>query len=405
MSLCIMQYTVCPKQKSPSPSSSRLRLFESIRGSKSQAQRRLHELLLSVEQNAYVKPTRLTVAEFLEEWLQDYAKSNTAPRTYERYEEIVRVHLTPALGSIPLSDLQPQHIQKYYSQALESGRRDGKGGLSALTVHKHHRVLYESLKYGVRQGILVRNPAEAVTQPHGQSKELAMVGANPVQLILEASKETPYYALFFTKAYTGLRRGELVGLRWGDIDLEKATLSVVQTLQQLRNGEYILREPKSKRSRRQIALSPSLVIMLWDHRMKQEQARRLLGKTLAHTDLVFSHADGRPFRPNSVTRALQVIAESVGLKGVRLHDLRHAHATILLQQGVHPKIVQERLGHSSVATTLDIYSHVLPGLQEAAARRFDEGLESALTKPQVPEVLEKNVGKMSANLPPREVLG
>ena len=119
---------------------------------------------------------------------------------------------------------------------------------------------------------------------------------------------------------------------------------------------------------------------------------------------MFSHPDGRPFRPNSVGRAFQVIAESVGLNGIRLHDLRHAHATVLLQQGVHPKIVQERLGHSSVATTLDIYSHVLPGLQEAAARRFDEGLESALAKAQVAEVVEENVGKMSAILPSKEVL-
>ncbi len=307
----------------------------------------------------------------------------------------MRVHLIPAFGSFPLLALQPHHIQKYYAQALETGRRDGKGGLSALTVHKHHRILYESLRYGVRQGILVRNPAEAVTPPHGQSKKPAMVGANHVQLILEAAKETPYYALFFTNVYTGLRRGELLGLRWGDVDLEKSTLSVVQTLQQLRNGEYIFREPKSKRGRRQIALSPSLAVLLWEHQLKQEHTRKLLGKPLAPTDLVFSRPDGKPLRPNTVSRALQEIARSIGLWGVRLHDLRHAHATILLQQGVHPKIVQERLGHSTVATTLDIYSHVLPGLQEAAARRFDEGLESALTEAQVAEVLGQNVGKFA----------
>jgi integrase len=382
----------------------RLRHFESIKGTKKDAQRRLHELLHAVEKGAYVKPTQLTVAQFLEEWLRDYARTNTAPRTFERYEEIVRGHLIPAFGLLPLLALQPQHIQKYYAKALESGRRDGKGGLSALTVHKHHRILYESLRYGVRQGILVRNPAEAVTPPHGQSRELTMLGAKRVQLILDAAKETPYYALFFTQAYTGLRRGESLALRWGDVDLEKSTLSVEQTLQQVRSGEYIFRAPKTKHSRRQIALSPSLAILLWDHRLKQEHARKLLGKPLSPTDLVFSHFDGRPFRPNSVTRALQVIAESVGLKGIRLHDLRHAHATIMLQQGVHPKIVQERLGHSSVATTLDIYSHVLPGLQEAAARRFEEGLESALAEAKAIEVVEKNVGKMSARLPLQEVL-
>jgi integrase len=379
----------------------RLRHFESVEGSKRDAQRRLHELLHALEQGSYVKPRRLTVSQFLEEWLQDYVRPNTAPNTCERYETIVRSHLIPAIGSLPLLALQPHHIQKYYSQALESGRWSGKGGLSPLTVCKHHRVLYESLKYGVRQGTLARNPAEAVTPPHGQSKEFITLGAKQVQLILDASKETLYHTLFFTKVYTGLRRGELLGLRWCDIDLEKSTLSVLQTLQHLPDGKYIFREPKSKHSRRQIALSPSLAVLLWEHKMKQDHARQLLGKHLQLTDLVFSHPDGRPFRPNTVSRAFQQIARTVGLKGVRLHDLRHAHATILLQQGVHPKIVQERLGHSSISTTLDIYSHVLPGLQEAAARRFEEGLESTLTETQVAEVLEK----MSAKLPAEEVLG
>jgi hypothetical protein len=145
------------------------------------------------------------------------------------------------------------------------------------------------------------------------------------------------------------------------------------------------------RSPRHIA--PAGLVMLLKHRLKQEHARQLLGKPLVPTDLVFSHPDGRPFRPNSVTRAFKVIAESVGLKGIRLHDLRHAHATIMLQQGIHPKIVQERLGHSSVATTLDIYSHVVAGLQEAAARRFEEGLESALTEAQATEVRQKMSAK------------
>jgi len=147
-----------------------------------------------------------------------------------------------------------------------------------------------------------------------------------------------------------------------------------------------------------IALSPSLAIVLWEHRLKQEHARRLLGKSLEPMDPVFSVPDGRPIRLNTVTRAFQTIAQSLGLKGVRLHDFRHAHATILLEQGIHPKIVQERLGHSSVSTTLDIYSHVLPGLQEAAARRFEEGLESAPTKEQT-EVPQENVGKVLAKLP------
>jgi len=377
----------------------RLRHFESITGRKGDAQKRLSELLVSVEQGTYVKPNRLTVAQFLEEWLRDYVRTNTAPRTAERYDEIVRVHLVPALGSLPVRALRPEHIQRYYSKALQSGRRDGKGGLSALTVHHHHRVLYEALRYGVRHGMFVRNVAEAVDPPRPESKELAVLSANEVQLILNAAEKTPYYALFFTMAYTGMRRSEALGLRWCNVDLETSTLSVAQTLHQLRNGEYLFREPKSKRSKRQIALPPSLAILFWQYRLKQEHAHTLLGKVLTPGDLVFSHLDGRPLRPNSITRAFQTIAESVGLKGVRLHDLRHAHATILLEQGVHPKIVQERLGHSSVSTTLDIYSHVVPGLQEAAARQFDEGMKSIEHEQQVGRVFESDVGKMSAFLP------
>ena len=157
-------------------------------------------------------------------------------------------------------------------------------------------------------------------------------------------------------------------------------LSVVQTLQQLRNGQHIFRQPKTKLGQCQIALSPSLAITLWEHQLKQEHTRKLLGKPLTADSLVFCHPGGSPFRPNSITRALQVIAKSVGLKGVRLHDLRHAHATVLLQQGVHPKIVQERLGHSTISITLDTYSHVAPGLQEAAANRFDEAITTKYNK-------------------------
>jgi len=392
-------WEVCIDIGTDPQSGKRRRHFESIRGSKRGAQKRLAELMVSIDKGSYVRPKRLTVAQYLEQWLQGYVVTNTAPRTRERYEEIVRVHLIPALGSLQLSALQPEHIERYYANALESGRRDGKGGLSALTVHKHHRVLYEALKHGVKHSILVRNPAQAADPPNPSNKELTMIGLEKVRLLLDAAKGTLYYAAFFTAVYTGLRRGELLGLRWCDVDLDLATLSVVQTLQQLRGGEYIFRPPKSRRGRRQIALSPSLAIMLRQHRARQEDAQKFLGKRPAPTDLVFSHADGTPVRPDSITRAFKAIAQSLGLDGVRLHDLRHAHATLMLQQGVHPKIVQERLGHSSVATTLDIYSHVLPGLQEAAARRFEEGLQSASPASQAADVLEENVGKMSATLP------
>ena len=207
-----------------------------------------------------------------------------------------------------------------------------------------------------------------------------------MRVVLQAAKDTPYYPCIFTAVYTGLRRSELLGLRWYDIDLDLATLSVVQTLHQLKNGTYVFGKPKTKGSRRMIALSPSLAILLREHKAKQQFDRMLLGKPLSLTDLVFSHPDGSPLRPNTVSRAFERLARPLGFQGIRFHDLRHAHATLMLRQGVHPKIVSERLGHSSVAITLDIYSHVLPGLQESAARRFEESLQPSSPDTEASEV-------------------
>jgi len=353
-----------------------------VKGTKKDAERKLAELMHQVDTGTFIKPARLTVADYLKQWLQDYVAVNTSPRTHERYSEIVNLHLVPALGSIALMNLQPQHIQDCYAKALKSGRRNGKGGLSAFTVHKHHRVLFEALRHGVKRGLLIRNAAEAVDPPRPKFKEMSTLGPDEAHAFLEAARETPYYTLFHTALYTGLRRSELLGLRWCDVDLEMATLSVVQTLHRLRNGEYLVSQTKSRRSRRLVALPPSSAIMLREYREAQEATRSLIGVPLLTTGLVFSHPDGRPYRPDSVSRAFVTLAKAVGLNGVRFHDLRHTHATLMLRQGVHPKIVSERLGHSSVAITLDTYSHVVPGLQEKAARQFEEGLQR--TFPETP---------------------
>ena len=346
-----------------------------VRGTKRDAERESRAILTRLETGAYIKPTRLTVGGYLEQWLQGYVSSNTGPRTRERYIEIAHAHLVPALGSILLTALRPQHIQDYYAKALESGRRDGKGGLSAQTVHHHHRVLYEALKHAVKHGILIRNVAEAVDPPRPEHKEMATLWPETVNSLLDAARRIPYYTLFYTALYTGLRRSELLALRWCHVDLDFATLSVVETLHQLHNREFVFRQPKSKRGRRQIALSPSLALLLRQHRAEQEVSRKLLGLELSPSDLVFSQPDGSPLQPDSITQAFTRLARSVGLCGVRFHDLRHTHATLMLRHGIHPKIVSERLGHSTVAITLDTYSHVLPGLQEAAAQRFEEGLQ------------------------------
>jgi integrase len=368
----------------------------SVKGTKRDAEKRLAELLHQLDTGGYVKPTKLTLAQYLEQWLRDYAETNTAPRTYERYCEVMRLHLIPALGAIPLTSLQPHHIQAYYGRALksgrtalESGRRNGKGGLSAQTVYHIHRILFAALRYATKHNMVGRNVAEAVDPPRPEHREMTTADADGIRRLLEAVKDTHYYPVFFTAIYTGLRRSELLGLRWGNVDLDMATVSVTDTIHYMRDGRVIIRQPKSRSSRRNVDLPPALAIMLREHKAKQTELKKVLGLELKDSDLVFFHADGTPIRPDTVTRAFRHYAERVGLPTGRFHDLRHTHATLLLKQGVHPKIVSERLGHSSIAITLDTYSHVLPGLQKEAARRFDEVLQQAKVQSEIEQIAER----------------
>lgn len=352
----------------------RKQIRRTVKGTKADCERELRSILSNVDNGSYIKPTIKTVGQYLNEWVNGYARNNTAPRTYERYKEIVDKNLIPALGSIPLTKLKPQHIQSYYDNALLEGRRDGKGGLSAQTVYHYHRILFKALRHAVKQNIIVRNVCESVEPPRPEYKPMNAADSNNVSVLLEAASGTPYYVLIFTAIFTGLRRSEILALKWQNVDLDLATMSITETLHHLKTGEYIFRQPKSKRGRRNIALSPALAILLRRHRTVQEALREQLGSKLETDDLVFSDIKDNPMRPNTVTRAFHILATKAGMPKLRFHDLRHTHASLMLSQGIHPKIVSERLGHSSINITLDTYSHVLPGIQEAAALRFEQGL-------------------------------
>jgi integrase len=220
--------------------------------------------------------------------------------------------------------------------------------------------------------MIVRNPADAVTSPRVQRSEMQTWDEDEIKTFLEAIKDSPYHALFYTALYTGMRRNELLGLRWSDIDIPLSLVHVNRSLLLLKNGEITFRTPKTSKGRRAIDLPPSLTLLLKEYREKQALDRAMLGIPLTDNDLVFSQYDGKPLLPDSVTHAWIKLVRRAGLKPIRLHDTRHTMASLMLKQGVHPKIVQERLGHASIQITLDTYSHVAPGLQKAAAERFDE---------------------------------
>ena len=340
--------------------------WRTIKGTKRDAEHELVEILQSLETGSYIKPNRITVGEYLQQWSETYALMHTSPRTAESYQSEVQNHLIPGLGAISLCQLQPQQIENYYAHALTKGRSDGKGGLSSRTVLYHHRILSEALSHAVKMGLVNHNVAQVVQPPKPGRAKIATLASEDLPRFLNVARETPYSVLFFTALSTGMRLGELLGLRWCDVDLDSESLSVVQTLYK-RCGVCEMREPKSPHSQRQIAMPKSLITLLEQHKAIQEAQKVLLAKPLTKSDLVFAHPNGKPFDPGVVSHRFSEVLKKAGLPHIRFHDLRHTHATLLLKANVHPKVVSERLGHANIGITLDTYSHVLPDLQKTAA--------------------------------------
>jgi len=354
--------------------------WHTIKGTKRDAQRILNEILVALEKGSYVRPSKLTLGEWLSQRLDGHVMMHTTPRTQESYRSIVNEHIKPALGTILLNQLRPEQIQRYYAKALASGRSDGKGGLSARSVLYHHRILSKALTQAVRMGILARNVASFVEPPRPARAKMATLSPDEIVRFLDAASETSYYTFFSTLLCTGLRRGELLALRWRNLDLDHAVLHVTETAFKLGNGEYVIKEPKTSHSRRSVLLPSSLVALLRQYRVDQDHLYYQLGETLTDDNYVFSQPDGMPLSPNAITLAFKRTIRKAGLSHIRVHDLRHTHATLMLKAGIHPKVVSERLGHASVSITLDTYSHVLPGLQEAA-------VEGRKSKPNVSKML------------------
>ena len=286
-------------------------------------------------------------------------------------------------------------MSSYYAKKCSNGRVDGKGGLSTRSVVYHHRILSKALDYAVKMGVVVRNVASVVEPPRVARVTMKTLSPEEVQIFLDAARETDYYVYFSTLLYTGLRRGELLALSWRNLDLNRGTLTVVATAYKLGNGDYIIKEPKTAQSRRSVTIPPSLLELFKIYSADQELLRVQLGVSLNADDFVFIRPDGSPINPSAVTLAFRRIIKRAGLKDIRIHDLRHTHATLMLKAGVHPKVVSERLGHANIGITLDIYSHVLPGMQEAAAEKFDSIFEADVNEnssPNVSKMLAKDGG-------------
>jgi integrase len=355
----------------------------SVKGTKKDAEKRLSELLHQLNTGSFIRPEKTILAEYLERWLKDYAWPNLAPRTAEVYEYITNVHLIPCLGNIPLTQLKPEHLQRYYSDRLLRGRWDTKGGLSPRSVRHHHMTLHIALQTAVKWGLLQRNPADVVSPPKAKKPEIQTWDEYEIRRFLDATKDSVYYPIFYLALFTGLRRSELLALRWQDMDSLYCQLYISRSMHHLKTGQIVFRQPKSTKGNRTVALSPSTLKILREYRQRREAEAVILAKSITDNDLVFCHLDGSPLLPGTISHAWDKAVRHAGIRVIRLHDARHTHASYMLKQGIHPKVVQERLGHSSIQVTLDTYSHVAPGIQEKAAERLDDILKTELRNDSV----------------------
>jgi integrase len=346
----------------------RRRTWHSGYRTKREAERARIRLLAEVDRGDYVEPATITVGNFLvDSWLPAVAV-RLRGNTLAMYRQNIEAHVVPRLGHTPLQRLTAPSLNAFYAELLASGRKDGKGGLSERTVRIQHVILRRALSDAVRWGLLSRNPAEYADPPRGRSAEAAVWSPPQVREFLDHQAEDRLAGLWRLAAATGMRRSELVGLRWEDLDLPGATVTVRQVVVDAA-GDLLVAEPKTAASRRTLALDAGTVAVLKRHRSVQSAERLAAGPFWRDTGRVFTMEDGRALLPAYITRVFAKRAAAAGLPLVSFHALRHSYLTMLLRAGEPLRVVSQRAGHSSPNVTLAVYSHALPGDDQAAAER------------------------------------
>jgi len=332
---------------------------------KKAAEEDLGDLLGEIHKNTVAGTGTMQLGPWLDEWLAT-VKPSLRTSTYELYASAVTNWITPRIGALRLAEVTPQSIQRLYTDLSKKGRKNGTG-LGPRSVRLAHQVLLQAFSKAVEWRLTPTNPAAAgVVLPRMEPKEMRTLTAQDAKALLDATADDRLGALWCVLMTTGLRRGEALGLRWVDVDLADARLEVRQTIVAVK-GTPMFSEPKTKAGRRSVYLAARTIGALSDHRQRQKKDRKLAGSAWNDAGLVFTTTTGGPLHPRNVLRDFQVALDRADVSRVRIHDLRHTVATLLLHEGAHPKVVQELLGHANVAITLNTYSHATPGLHRDAA--------------------------------------
>lgn len=306
-----------------------------------------------IKRGIYVKDEKVKLGEFIISYMEDVARHNLAPRTYQTYYGYVTNHIVPELGKIRLSSLRPDQVQTFYTNKLDEN-------LSTRTVQQIHSILRKTIQQALKWGMVSRNVCDLVDSPRPKQEAPEVLTLEQITIFLDAVKDHPYYPIYILAVYTGMRQSEIIGLYTTDIDLDKRALRVQRTIQYVRGQGFVTADVKTEKSRRTVELPETAVNVL------QEHMRGVKGK------LLFTASTGNPVYNNNLYRHFKETLKALNLPDVTFHSLRHFHASALLVAGVHPKVVQERLGHSQISTTLDIYSHTIPSLGKEAASKFDK---------------------------------
>ncbi|HXM18289.1 MAG TPA: tyrosine-type recombinase/integrase [Candidatus Tumulicola sp.] len=358
------------------PDGKRRQKWVTIHGTKRDAERELGKMLVAANGGGLVEAGRTSVREHLIRWLNEEITHRVSPTTLWRYRDIVERALVPVLGGHRLSRLQPQDIQAAYNGWIENGRHDGRGGLSPQTVVHHHRVLRQALAQAVRWNLIAANPAERVRPPRVTRYEPRVLDESAAVRLIDALENSRLLVPVVLAVATGMRRGEILALRWTDVDLGRGTLLVCRSLAQVK-GNLRFKDPKSAKGTRTVAMPAFAVECLRRHRIKQNEVRLRLGPSYHDGDLICCRLDGKPWAPATFTTVFMDAIRRHKLPRVRFHDLRHAHASWSAKYGQHPKTVSERLGHSSTKITMDTYTSISPDLQERAAKQLDQAFAAA----------------------------
>ena len=325
---------------------------------RSEVRDKLRKAQAKQEEGSSISDARQRVEQFVLDWL-DAVRAEVRERTWQRYCQYMRLHFLPAVGGMRLSDLSARDLDKLYAKCLVT--------LSPTTVRHLHMVIHRVLESAVKQGLLARNVANAAHRPRATRREFRTLSSEEVTRLIAASSTTRWEPLIVTAVLTGLRLGELLALRWRDIDFTLQQLSVRGTLRRAGNEGLVVDEPKTSKSRRSVSLSAPVV-----HALKELHETEEMAHPIDSGDFVFTTKERGPLDPNNVWRAFKGLLAEAELPNVRFHDLRHTAATLLLEGGVNPKVVSEMLGHSSVTVTLDVYSHVSQTLHREAADLLGE---------------------------------